>query len=143
MTINAGFTLKSLSFKLKDLTFMYDKAKDYYKLYGEASAKIEGDDVDVLLGNANNPGIVFQNGEIDHINMGITADFKLKSLNIDPDSLSFEYDKSSTEKIYKIYGGLNLNLDGKIVDANFGNENNPGLTLTNGSIEELNLSSHR
>ncbi len=139
--ITADFHMKGLEFAPKHLTFEWDKAQDKYLIYGQVAATMEGDTFDALLGDHADPGIEIINGAVDHINLGVTADFNLKGLDINPQDLTIEWDSAeygnSSVNRYLFYGALNLNIDGDIIDAGFGTKKNPGLLLENGVIKHI------
>lgn len=135
--VTTEFTLKSLRVKPVGLTFEYDKQKQDYIMYGFVRAKIESDSLDAILGNNLNPGIRIRKGSIEHINMGVTAHFKLKWLELMPDKLTFCYDK--TKSAYQLYGSLQVKVESDSLKATLGDSINPGIRIGNGIIEHINI----
>jgi hypothetical protein len=139
--VTADFNMKGLDIAPKGLTFEWDKEQDKYLIYGEVDATMEGDTFDALLGTQSDPGIEIVNGSVDHINIGVTADFDLKGLDINPQGLTIEWDSAeygdSGVNRYLFYGALNLTIEGDVIDAGFGTRSSPGLFLENGVIKHI------
>ncbi len=137
MGITADFTLKDMSFTADGLTFEWDSAEDHFEIYGSASATFDGETLSVLLGNASDPGIVIDNDEVQHINMGITADFSLKTMEFEADGLTFHWDKSSGR--FEIFGSTTAKFDGEEVSISLGSDSNPGIAVQNNVIQHINM----
>ncbi|MCG8373270.1 MAG: hypothetical protein MI700_07035, partial [Balneolales bacterium] len=135
--ITADFEIESLSVSPQDLTFVYDSSEDYYEMYGDISITFDGQEIDALLGDESDPGLVYESGSVTHVNIGITADFEIEGLSVSPQDLTFVYD--SSEDYYEMYGALTVSLDGEEIDALLGDESDPGLVYENGTITHVNF----
>ncbi len=141
--INIGLTdtfkLRSLIFNPQHLTFRYNKDSAMYELFGAAKLAIKSDSVLINLGTDSLPGIKVANGELQDINIGLEADFKLKGIEIHPKNLSFYYSKN--RKTFGMYGALDIRFDSNTIDMEMGDISNPGLAFNtaNGDLENLNL----
>lgn len=128
--ITGHFSLKGLSFIPKNLTFEWDKANNYFEMYGAADIILEEDSISVSLGDSTNPGAIIQNKKLKSVNVRVSADFKLKGLTIEVRDVTIIYNSNK----YEFYGDIKLNFEGESVEANFGNAENPGLLVVDGKI---------
>lgn len=139
--INIGvtddFELKSLTIAPDELTFMWDEDEDDYDLYGSLDVEIDEDAITASLGDEDNPGIEIKAGSIDHINIGVTSDFELKSLTIRPDDLTFMWDEA--EKNYALYGSIEVDIEGDSIKAILGDAENPGIEIKDGTIDKIDI----
>jgi len=135
--VTARFKMKSVELIPDKLTFNYDKAKTAYQIYGSLQVKVETDSLKAVLGDSINPGISIVNGELKHINFGVTARFKMKSVELIPDKLTFNYDKTKTA--YQIYGSLQVIVESDSLKAILGDSINPGISIVNGNVKNIDL----
>ncbi len=133
-----NFKLKSLAIKPDSLIFIYDRFSDKYKIFGALELDIENDTIKAGLGNFDEPGIEIIDGVLQKINIEVTTSFKLKSLAIKPDSLTFYYDKNSLN--YKIFGLVELDIEKDTIKAQLGTSINPGISITDGKVDHINIS---
>lgn len=136
--VTGAFELYSLSFEPDGLTFQYDIPNAYFELYGGATISFDGNDVDVVLGDEDNPGIVIENGDLQQIIASITADFSISQLSFAPDALTFAYDLN--DQLYELYGGATISFDGNDIELVLGDEDDPGIVIENGSLQSINAS---
>src|SRR3990172_1110060 len=136
-TFNGEFDLQTLDISPQDLTFRYDTANDRYVMFGYVLVKLGEDEIDALFGDEGDPGVVIQNGELEHINIGVTADFYLKNLQIAPTDLTFEWDRAQDR--YIIYGDVAVTMEGDSFDALLGTADDPGIEIVNGAVDHINL----
>lgn len=136
--VTGAFELYALSFEPDGLTFQYDIVNAYFELYGGATVSFDGNDVDVVLGDEDNPGIVIENGDLQQIFASITADFSISQLDFAPDTLTFVYNLS--DQLYELYGGATISFDGNDIDLVLGDEDDPGIVIENGSLQSINAS---
>ncbi len=139
-TVNFGFTA---SFGLKDITvipdslsFEWDRAEDNYDIYGAIKVDIEGDTLVALLGDSDNPGMEINDGNVVHVNIGISKDFQMKSLTIAPKELTLMWDEGGS---YSIYGGIEIDVEGDTLIATLGDADDPGIEIKDGSVIEINI----
>jgi len=135
--ITADFDMKGITISPTDLTLEYDSGNDFYEFYGDLKVKFDGEEVDASFGDADDPGMVYDNGNITHINFGVTADFSVKGITVSPDSFTFEYD--SGNDYFEMYGSVAVKFDGEEVDAGMGDSGDPGLVYDSGSITHVNF----
>lgn len=135
--ITADFDMKGITISPDALTLEYDSGNTQFEFYGSVAVKFDGEEVDASLGDADDPGIVFDNGNITHVNFGLTADFEIKSLAVVPDNLTFEYDSGNNH--FEMYGDLTFKIGSDEVTANMGDADDPGLTYKSNSIQHVNI----
>ena len=137
MGITANFDMKGMSFTADGLTFEWDKAADHFEIYGSASTTFDGESISVSMGNSSDPGIVINNNEVQHINMGVSADFTLKTMEFEADGLTYHWDKSANQ--FEIYGSTSAKFDGEEVDISLGTNADPGIAVKNKVIQHINM----
>jgi hypothetical protein len=137
MEVTADFTMKGIEFNPQNFGFKYDKANDQYEMYGTITSKIEGNSIDLSLGDSDSPGLVISNGVVDAIEMSVTAEFSFKNMTFSPDDLTFVYNK--TDDLYEMYGSLSAKFDGETLEATFGDASDPGFKYKSGVVESINI----
>ncbi|MCP4552569.1 MAG: hypothetical protein GY834_11125, partial [Bacteroidetes bacterium] len=137
MGITADFDLKALSFSPNGLTFKWNKLGDYFEMYGEATTTFGEESIDVVMGDSDDPGIIVDGGNIEHINLGITADFTLNGLGFSPDALTFEWDH--TKSRFELYGSATMSLEGEDVIIDLGDTDDPGIAIKGGTLKHINI----
>lgn len=137
ISITGNFKAKSIDIKPVDLTFKYSIPNDQFEMFGDAIITLEDDDISIKMGDSNNPGIIYANNKITHLNFGITADFIIKELKVSPKGLTFEYDSDGNHFI--MYGTIDLKIDNDIIKASLGNSNEPGLIYANNRVTQINM----
>ncbi|MCU0443196.1 MAG: hypothetical protein MUE96_12425 [Bacteroidia bacterium] len=131
--------IRNIIFEPQALTFQYDQNANEYELFGTANTIIQSDTIKIDLGSDTLPGMRIRNGELEDFSIGISAEFKLKSIDIIPRNLTFYYHKAI--KQFGMYGTLDIRFDSNYIDLNMGTASNPGLAINtqNGDIEHINL----
>ncbi len=137
MSITADFDLKAVTVSPSDLTFEYDSSEDYIEMYGDVSITFDDEEMDVSMGDSDDPGLIYESGSITHINFGVTADFEIESLTISPTGLTFEYDTS--EDYFEMYGDIEFKIGDDDVVATLGDSDDPGLVIEDGAITQINI----
>jgi hypothetical protein len=135
--VTADFNLKSLRIQPKALTFRYDKPTSSFSLYGGIAVKLAGDSIAAILGDSARPGVVYANGTVKQVHIGISAGFGLKGLSIKTDSLTFVW--SSDSNYYALYGGARISIGGDSIGCDFGTARQPGLIVKEGQLIYLSL----
>lgn len=135
--ITGNFAISKINILPEQLTFSYESSNSQYKLFGNCKVIVEKDTISTSLGTSSNPGISIKKGVLQNINFGLTGDFKIKSLTISPVALTFMYNKDSSD--YKIFGNCLVKLESDTITTNLGTEDNPGLSIKNGFIQNINF----
>lgn len=137
MSVSGNFDVKGISISPNALTFEYDSGESFFEMYGAATTSIDGNDIVIDLGDADDPGLILDSNVLTHINFGVTADFDMKGITISPDALTLEYDSGNTQ--FEFYGSVAVKFDGEEVDASLGDADDPGIVFDNGSITHVNF----
>ncbi len=139
--VTASFSLKSIQIYPQQLTFQWNKADDTFVMFGSIKIIVESDTISAFFGTESNPGVKIVNGEVTHVNIGVTADFKLKELSVKPNGLTIQWDggPSGQDHIYKFFGDLFIEIDEQQLNASFGTFDKPGIIIHNGSVANLNI----
>lgn len=137
MAITGNFKAKSIEIKPIDVTFKYSIPNDQFEMFGDAIITLDDDDISINMGDSINPGIIYANNKITHLNFGISADFSIKELEVSPKDVTFEYDSDSTHFI--MYGNIDLKIDDDTIDAYLGDSDEPGLIYSDSKIHQINM----
>tara|TARA_B100000809_G_scaffold4361_1_gene4599 strand:+ start:15468 stop:19688 length:4221 start_codon:yes stop_codon:yes gene_type:complete len=133
--VTSDFKLKELEIKPTDLTFMYDKSEERYEMYGDISFKVGDDEIEAILGDASDPGMVYEK-EIKHVNIGVSTEFKISGLKIKATDVGVEWSSGS---YYHLYGDADLSIANDDIDADFGTFSNPGIKIKSGVLHALEV----
>ena len=95
--VTADFTMKGIEFNPQGFNFEYDRVGDQFEMFGTIKSKIEGNSIDLSLGDSDDPGLVIRNGIVEDIQMGVTADFNFRDMTFSPDDLTFVYNRSESQ----------------------------------------------
>ena len=137
MGVTANFTLFGVTIKPTNLTFSYDAAHSQYEIYGSLAVLASSQSITADLGTATTPGLVIQNGVVQNVNFGVTANISLFGVTIQPTGLTFVYDAKKSQ--YAMYGSLTVIASGQSITANLGTAAQPGLLIQNGTITGVNM----
>jgi hypothetical protein len=137
MGVTADFTMKGIDFNPQSFRFEYDKQNDHYEMSGTITSSIEGNTIDLSLGDSEDPGLVIQSGVVESIDMDVTAEFSFKGMSFDPNDLTFVYNKD--DDLYEMYGDLTATFDGESLSATFGDSSNPGFEYKNNVVESIDI----
>ncbi len=137
MKISTDFDMKGMSFDVQDLSFDWDKDSNNFLIFGSATTTFEGETLSVLLGDPSDPGILIVNNVVQHINMGITADFKLKTMEFEAEGLTYHWDKTANQ--FEIFGSTTAKFDGEEVSISLGSDSDPGIAVQNDVIQHINM----
>ncbi|MDG1396849.1 MAG: hypothetical protein P8P88_00535 [Polaribacter sp.] len=134
-SVTAEFSFADITFTPTDLTFLYNESSDLFEMYGGADTSFDGESITVSLGALDAPGLEYKDSVVDKINMGVSSDFTIKDLEIEPTDLTFEYDKSATS--YKMHGSLKSKVEGNEIELKLGNSITPGLVIDKGVVKKI------
>jgi hypothetical protein len=137
-SLTTDFSIKAIEFSPNDMTFIWDKASDQYQISGQSTIDVDDEELSISLGSTDDPGLIIGNSSIESLKMSITADFEMKGLSFTSDDLGFFWEKSSNE--FKIHGDTETTFDGSTLSVNLGTEDAPGLSISSGAVEEINMS---
>ncbi len=136
--LTESFYIKGIEVSPENLTLGYDIANSQFEMYGDLSISILEEDVTANMGDADDPGLIFDGSTITHINFGVTTDFSLAGMIIEANDVGIEWDSESSE-LFNIYGDASLNIDGESVDADFGDSEEPGIVISSSQLESFEV----
>ncbi|MCK5846411.1 MAG: hypothetical protein KAG84_03160 [Bacteroidales bacterium] len=108
MGINKDFKMKALEIHPKSLTFAYNRDSTRFELYDSVLIKIDSNDIDCDFGDQNNPGIIFQNGDLVSININVSSDLKIGGMEFIIKDAGIQWPMH--QKNYSTYYDSNLKL---------------------------------
>lgn len=135
--VTADFDMKGITISPDALTFQYDEANTQYEMFGSVSVKFDGEEIDANMGDEDNPGLVFKNNVVTHVNFGLTAEFGVKGLSVSPTDLTFQYDADSDH--FEMFGSISFKIGSDEVEAIMGDVDDPGLIYQNNNIQQVNI----
>ncbi len=146
------FTLHGLTIAPKSLEFSYDydpNTGETLKASGDVSIEFmpdKGDSggdssspvsIEVALGDDTHDGIVITNGTLTSLYAVVTADFKIKGLDINIDKVTVDYEQSDDS--FVIDGSMKVSLGNNEVTATLGDgtDANHGIVVQGGSLQSV------
>jgi|GEM_PF-1428174 len=135
--ITNNFTLHSISVSPISLWLRWKHAENTFNIYGTLRLKIDGDSIDVNLGNANTPGLIIINRQIQSVFFGVTANFTFKGIKFHPQNIIFEW--AGNDEKYVLHGITSVEIHGNVISANLGDEIVPGIEISDGVFDQINI----
>ncbi len=90
------------------------------------------------LGDAQNPGLLIQDGSLVYFTFGLSDSIHLMGLNIDMVNINLEYE--ATKDLYEMYGGpMTMIVKNDTIGIDFGTNQQPGLLIENGVLEDISI----
>lgn len=123
----------------------YNRATDLVDVYGEIDLTFDGQSIGVMLGDATAPGLqlaIQTNGAtvLEDINIDINEDFTLFGLELaTTPGVGFDFQYNRSNNWYEAFGGLTMTVDGESVGVDLGDAANPGIIVSNGVVEHINM----
>jgi pimeloyl-ACP methyl ester carboxylesterase len=122
--------------------FDYDATANRYAITGGAALAFGGQSISVDLGDSDTDGLVLVNGQLQSLDMKVSADFDLKGLRFGVRDLTISYDRLASRfamsgDLFLSTGGASPTLSG--LTASLGNAASPGLVIVNGQLESMNI----
>ena len=155
MTINASFEVQKVVITAEFLRFTYEAATQSspsrFTMSGTASVKVNGiegtgqnQSFAVTLGYNGEPGIEIVGGELTRLDLTINATFQVAKVTIFANNLRFTYTANSDTFTLSGTAGVNVGNLGANLSVTFGytdanNVQQPGLVITNGILEQLDM----
>lgn len=136
-TTTDTFRIKKLLIAPQNLSIVYDRDSDYFELYGGGTLKLNSDSITLNMGTAAAPGLVIDSGQVEQINLGVTANFKIGGFEMKPVGLTFDYNRGQDQ--WEMYGDLTFVLSKDTITALMGNAAAPGMVVQNGTLQQLNI----
>ncbi|WOO42571.1 SdrD B-like domain-containing protein [Rubellicoccus peritrichatus] len=148
--VEADFEVYGVSFTVdmdNPLSFIFDSDATEYTLYGSASIDFhngtEPEEIAVVLGDADTPGLVIDSGTLSSFNFGIQADLTYDGVVIEIGSAAeaFTFVYNPSESLYESYGEVSISYDdtGSVLDVMLGDADAPGIVLSSNDSNQLTL----
>jgi hypothetical protein len=134
--VTSDFKLKELEIKPTDLTFIYSRSGEKYEMYGDITFKVGDDEIEAILGDASDPGMILKNNKIKHVNIGVSTTFKISGLKIKATDVGVDWKDGS---FYHFYGDADLSIANDDIDADFGTFSDPGIKIERGKLHYLEV----
>ena len=148
--LEGAFTVAGLSVSAdlnNPLSFAFDFSAQQWSIYGGLTLKFAGNSIDTILGNANTPGIVIQNGQLTSFHAVVRTSFTLLGAQINTvgGGLGFQY--NAVAERFEMGGGLELVLPGggangggtNRISGQLGTPGAPGLIITRGELTSIQI----
>ena len=135
LSISDDFEMKGLALSPKSAGIIWDKSAKEYGFHGTMDLEVEGQAIEVALGNSSSPGLVLKNGVLHSFNADINSDFHIGGLEVSTKDLDLKH----TSNEYKITGELEVDelWDTKV---QLGEDGQDGLVITtSGSKDKFHL----
>jgi hypothetical protein len=142
ITINSQFNIKKVTITATDLRFTYVAATSQFTLSGTAGIQIYGvdDKLSVTFGHGNVPGLVITNGSLVSLDVTVNAVFHVQRVTITATNLEFTYTASTSTFTLSGTAGISVGNLGADLSITFGHGQDPGLIITDGALEKLDMS---
>ncbi len=142
MTVNSDIKVAGLSFGTDGLRMIYASSGgvESYTITGAAHFALSGNSIQVTFGGSpTSQGLRIENGQLQSLDMTVSANFHLLGIDIGVQSLTVNY-VASPEK-FTMYGSLTVSAGGTLnnITAQLGNAGSPGITIVGGQLIYLNI----
>ena len=138
--LTSNFTVAGLVITVDDMAMSYS-GSGQYQMYGTVTVNTSNVQFTGTIGtpNASPPGygLVIDNNTLQSLAITINSTVTFGSLSLSADNLAFNYDASPES--FTLYGSVTTSIAGVTLVGDLGTESEPGLTIVNGQLTELNL----
>ena len=144
MTVNTVLNLDGVVFTARNLNFTYTKQSSGSNNYvlgmsGTAYVTFVGiNQLSVTFGHNGTPGMVITNGKLESLDVTVNGTFLVGCATFGARDLEFKY--TASNKTFTLAGTANVNI--ALIsqfDVTFGHNNSPGLVISNGTLQSLDL----
>jgi hypothetical protein len=142
-TLTGSVDVAGVSFTFNELTVAYD-APDVFTLKGNSTATVKGlADLDVnfggkLTGGGLTAGLVVTDGSLTSLDADVTSSITTTGVSFATTGLEFSYAASTNQ--FSLIGSAGVTVAGLgDLTATFGHDGNPGLDITNGTLNSLDM----
>jgi len=142
-TIKGSFTVGGVVISASG-ELNWDRANDQIEITGAATFafKAAGETVTLAkvdLGTDAKPGLIIKNGQITHLNVSASGDFKLFGFEVEIKDLNINYKRERQE--FRLSGKIEITAKPvfKGFEIELGTKNSPGLIIRNGELERLDV----
>lgn len=125
-----------LCLSVDKLSLSYDKDSAYYKIFGGPVRLLyKKDSIELDFGLSNAPGMLIQNGKLQHVHLGITAGAKFFGFDVSSGGAFIDWNRSLDR--YELGGPIGLRYGSDSLYLVLGDTANPGLIFKDGKLEKL------
>lgn len=126
MSISDNFKLNGLEIDTDDLGVNWNHYNNTYRIHGDASFSVDGEDLDADFGTMSDPGIVLKGNHLETLNVNINADFKVGGLELKTKDMRMDYESSSSSLMITGEAEIKEIFDVKV---DFGEDGQDGLYI--------------
>ena len=152
MTLDSNINVSGVGFSTTGLRFTYTAATSQFTLAGSASATVGGmGSFQVIFGSTTTtsgvatttPGLVVKNGSLVNLDMTINSSINVGAVSLSTTGLNFTYARATD--LFTLTGSAGISVGGIAnLTATFGHTNangtsTPGLIISHGNLESLDL----
>lgn len=144
LMVTESFSLFGATFDVsgaEQLTLQYNFSADEYEGTGEVTLEVDGNSIDMTLGDSTGPGIIIQQGIVTSVNADVAADFSFFGVDFETTQggVIFQYDRTNEQ--YVMWGGMKL-VDSITKDLVFeldmgSSATDAGLIIKNGDLQQI------
>lgn len=131
VTITDGFTIFGILVNPGTLTLTYSEDDNTFEIDGTVTTSFEEEEIEAEM------DFVVTSRTLQSVAFNVSTDFVIKSLTISPSDLGFEWTGGTN---FSIYGDMTVTLGNDDIDASFGDSNDPGIIIENGSLTRVFIS---
>ena len=146
MTVNASFTVASVTITAKDLEFQYtvSGANSTFSMSGTAGVKVNNlGTLAVTFGFGSNPGLVIQNGTLQSLDMTVNSAITVGALNFNLNNMDFTYVAATSvaaTSTFTMTGNASVAVANVgTLSVTFGGPSITGLVVQNGTLQSLDM----
>ena len=139
MTVDSAITVGGLSFTSQGLNFTYDTATSEFTMTGDAGVALGDNSVSLDFGGGSTQGLVVKNGSLSSFDASITSSMSVAGVTLGTNGLTLDYDTNGDQ--FSVGGDASVSAGGVTgMEVTFGSGGNPGLVISGGALESLDLS---
>ncbi len=135
--VSEAFLLHGMTVNPRGLTLQYLASDSTFLLFGDATLVIDHDTLTVSMGTALLPGIIIRERTLQTVDIAVSGNFKLRSLEFRPDQLSFAWTRGSSA--YSLFGDCAVMIESDTVAVSLGTAQQPGIRISNGVIDTIDI----
>jgi uncharacterized repeat protein (TIGR01451 family) len=135
--VDTDITIAGLEIKATDLGVQYQSADNSFIISGGASFALDGNSVGIMLGGSFSQGLVIQGGQLQSLEAAVSGNINLLGIQIAANQLTVAY--VSTPQEFALFGSVSITSSFLHFSTTLGNEQNPGILITNGQLQSLNI----
>ena len=136
MSVTSSFTVDSVTFTTTGLTFLYTASPQSFQLTGAAALAIGN--IDNVSVSFVGQGLTISGGSLQDLDMSVTSDIQISKVTFGTQGLTFNY--TAATDTFQLSGMATVTVGGIAnLSVTFGNGTNPGLDITAGALNSLDM----